>query len=155
MSSQVTLSAGVRQNLLALQNTAALLSTTQQRLATGKKVNSALDNPSNFFTSQSLGNRANDLNALLDSIGQAQQTLSAADQGITSLTSLVQSAKSIATQAGQATKGTVTYSTIAGTQAIAADSTQISGTTSVATAFTASTKSVQSGVTLTAAGLGN
>src|SRR5216684_3413488 len=134
MSSQVTLSAGVRQNLLALQNTAALLSTTQQRLATGKKVNSALDNPSNFFTSQSLGNRANDLSALLDSIGQAQQTLTAADQGITSLTSLVQSAKSIATQASQATKGTVSYSTIAGSQAIAADTTRITSTATVAAA---------------------
>ena len=71
--SDITLSAGVRQNLLALQSTATLLSTTQEALSTGKKVNSALDNPSNFFTSQSLNNRANDLNALLDSIGQAQR----------------------------------------------------------------------------------
>src|ERR1700757_2376304 len=110
--SNITLSAGVRQNLLSLQSTASLLNATQGRLATGKKVNSALDNPSNFFTSQSLSNRASDLSSLLDSIGQAQQTLSAADQGITSLTSLVQSAKSIATQAEQATKGTVNYSTI-------------------------------------------
>src|SRR6202166_3525158 len=112
--STTTLSAGVRQNLLSLQSTAALLSTTQGRLATGKKVNSALDNPSNFFTSQSLSNRANDLSALLDSIGQAQQTLNAADQGITSLTNLVQSAKSIANQALQAPVGTVNYSAITG-----------------------------------------
>src|ERR1700730_2382092 len=105
MSSQVTLSAGVRQNLLALQNTAALLATTQQRLATGKKVNSALDNPSTVGTRASLGNRATDLGALLDSIGQAQQTLNAADQGITSLTNLVQSAKSIANQALQSPIG--------------------------------------------------
>ena len=76
--------------------------TTQNRLATGKKVNSALDNPSNFFTSQSLSNRASDLNSLLDSIGQAQKTLEAADHGITSLTKLVESAKSIAKQARQA-----------------------------------------------------
>ena len=66
------------------------MSTTQNRLATGKKVNSALDNPGNFFTSQSLSNRASDLNSLLDSIGQAQKTLEAADQGITSLTKLVE-----------------------------------------------------------------
>ena len=78
------------------------MSATQNRLATGKKVNSALDNPGNFFTSQSLSNRASDLNSLLDSIGQAQQTLKAADQGITSLTKLVESAKSIAKQARQA-----------------------------------------------------
>src|SRR5581483_9581471 len=99
--SDIVLSAGVRQNLLSLQNTAHLMSITQNRLATGKKVNTALDNPANFFTSQSLNNRASDLNALLDSIGQAQQTLSAADQGITSLTKLVESAKSIAQQARQ------------------------------------------------------
>jgi flagellin len=153
--SNIALSAGVRQNLLSLQSTSQLLSNTQEKLATGKKVNSAQDNPTSFFTSQSLNNRANDLNSLLDSIGQAQQTLSTADQGITSLTSLVQSAKSLANQASQATKGTVTYSTIAGTQAIAADSTQVTSTATVAAAVTASTKSVQSSATLTAAGLAN
>ena len=63
--SEIILSAGVRQNLLSLQDTAALMSKTQNRLATGKKVNTALDNPSNYFTSQGLSNRANDLNALL------------------------------------------------------------------------------------------
>src|ERR1700737_1125898 len=115
--SEITLSAGVRQNLLSLQNTASLMATTQNRLATGKKVNSALDNPSNFFTSQSLSDRASDLNSLLDSIGQAQQTLKAADTGITSLTNLVQSAKSIATQALQSTKGTVNYTNITGSVA--------------------------------------
>jgi flagellin len=102
MSSNITLSAGVRQNLLSLQSTASLMALTQNRLATGKKVNSALDNPTNFFTSQSLSNRASDLNSLLDSIGQAQKTLEAADKGLTSLTKLVESAKSIAKQARQA-----------------------------------------------------
>ncbi len=99
MSSSITLTAGVRQNLLSLQNTAELISQTQKRLATGKKVNSALDNPTSFFTSQSLNNRASDLNALLDSIGQAQKTLDAANTGLSSLTKLLQSAKSIAQQA--------------------------------------------------------
>ena len=114
MASNITLSASVRQNLLSLQSTAEMMSTTQNRLATGKKVNSALDNPSNFFTSQSLSNRASDLNSLLDSIGQAQQTLKAADQGITSLTKLVESAKSIAKQARQAPQpGAAGYSAIA------------------------------------------
>ena len=102
MASNITLSAGVRQNLLSLQSTASLMALTQNRLATGKKVNSALDNPTNFFTSQSLSNRASDLNSLLDSIGQAQKTLEAADKGLTSLTKLVESAKSIAKQARQA-----------------------------------------------------
>ncbi len=107
--SDIVLSAGIRQNLLSLQKTADLMSTTQNRLATGKKVNSALDNPSNFFTSQSLSNRASDLNALLDSIGQAQQTLAAANQGITSLTKLVQSAKSVAQQARAIAEPQVNY----------------------------------------------
>ncbi|HVY00709.1 MAG TPA: flagellin [Pseudorhodoplanes sp.] len=116
--SDIVLSAGVRQNLLSLQNTAQLMSVTQNRLATGKKVNSALDNPSNFFTSQSLSNRASDLNSLLDSIGQAQKTLEAADNGITAITKLVESAKSIAKQARQAPQaGAAGYSafTVTGT----------------------------------------
>jgi flagellin len=113
MASNITLSSAVRQNLLSLQNTAALSSLTQNRLATGKKVNSALDNPGNFFTSQSLNNRASDLNSLLDSIGQATQTLKAADQGITSLTKLVESAKSIAKQARQAPQpASTTYNAV-------------------------------------------
>ncbi len=110
--SEVVLSAGVRQNLLSLQNTAHLMSVTQNRLATGKKVNTALDNPLNFFTSQALNNRASDLNSLLDSIGQAQQTLDAASHGIDSLTKLVQSAKSIAQQARQSTEPAVNYAQI-------------------------------------------
>src|SRR5262249_46571630 len=104
--SDIVLTAGIRQNLLSLQNTAELMSKTQNRLATGKKVNSALDNPASFFTSQSLNNRASDLSALLDSIGQAQQTLSAADTGLPSLTNLVQSAKSIPQQARQTSQPT-------------------------------------------------
>src|SRR5258708_32325039 len=97
--SDITMTPGVRQNLLSLQNTAELLNVTQNRLATGKKVNNAFDNPVSFFASQSLSNRANDLSSLLDQIGQAQQTLNAANQGLTSLTSLLQSALSTANQA--------------------------------------------------------
>jgi flagellin-like hook-associated protein FlgL len=115
----IVLSAGVRQNLLSLQNTADLMATTQNRLATGKKVNSALDNPINFFTSQGLQNRASDLNALLDSIGQAQKTLEAANQGLTSLTKLVQSAKSIALQARQSTEPQTSYAVAAATGDVA------------------------------------
>ena len=111
----ITLSAGVRQNLLSLQNTASLMAQTQNRLATGKKVNSALDNPLNYFTSQSLGNRASDLTSLLDSIGNAVQTITAADKGITSLTKLVQTAQAIAQQTLQAaTSTTKVTGTVAG-----------------------------------------
>jgi flagellin-like hook-associated protein FlgL len=111
--SDITLSAGVRQNLLSLQSTAALLTTTQNRLATGKKVTNAFDNPTSFFTSQSLTNRANSLSSLLDQVGQAQQTLQAANQGLTSITSLIQQALSISQQALQAAgPSTLSYGAI-------------------------------------------
>jgi flagellin-like hook-associated protein FlgL len=101
----IVLSASVRQNLLSLQATADLLATTQNRLATGKKVNTALDNPTNFFTAASLDNRASDINNLLDGIGNGVQVLQAANTGITSLQKLVDTAKSIANQVLQTTIG--------------------------------------------------
>ncbi|MFA6267537.1 MAG: flagellin [Pseudolabrys sp.] len=101
MSNGITLSAGVRANLLSLQNTAQLMQTTQNRLATGKKVNSALDNPISFFTSQSLQSRAGDLNSLLDSMSNGIQTIQAANNGLTSITSTVQSMQSTLNQALQ------------------------------------------------------
>src|SRR3979411_325531 len=103
--SSITLTASVRQNLLSLQGTAALLATTQGRLATGKKVNSALDNPTNFFTAAGLDARASDISNLLDAIGNGVQVLQAANTGITSLQKLVDSAKSIASQVLQTTVG--------------------------------------------------
>ncbi len=108
----IVLSASVRQNLLSLQSTADLLSTTQSRLATGKKVNSALDNPTNFFTAASLDSRASDINNLLDGIGNGVQVLQAANTGISSLQKLVDSAKSVANQALQTTVGYSTKSTV-------------------------------------------
>jgi flagellin len=107
--SGIVLSASVRQNLLSLQSTADLLSTTQNRLATGNKVNSALDNPTSYFTAQSLNNRASDISNLLDGIGNGVQVLQAANTGITSLQKLVDTAKSIASQVLQTTVG---YSTL-------------------------------------------
>ncbi|HKS60512.1 MAG TPA: flagellin [Xanthobacteraceae bacterium] len=101
MASSITLSAGVRANLLSLQHTAGLMSTTQTRLATGKKVNTALDNPVNFFTASSLQSRSSDLSALLDSMSNGIKTLEAADNGLTSITSTLQSMKSTLQQARQ------------------------------------------------------
>ena len=101
MASNITLSAGVRQNLLSLQSTASLMATTQNRLATGKKVNSALDNPTNFFTSSSLQRRSSDLNALLDSMSNGVKTLEAADNGLTALTKSLESMQSTLRQARQ------------------------------------------------------
>jgi flagellin len=113
--SGITLSSSVRQNLLSLQSTADLLSTTQSRLSSGKKVNSALDNPTNFFTAAGLDSRASDINNLLDGIGNGVQILNAASTGITSLNKLVDSAKSIANQALQTTSGYATKSNVATT----------------------------------------
>ncbi|MGY8638730.1 DUF1522 domain-containing protein [Bradyrhizobium sp. 14AA] len=141
--SGIVLSSSVRQNLLSLQSTADLLATTQNRLSTGKSVNSALDNPTNFFTAQSLDNRASDINNLLDGIANGVQVLQAANTGITSLQKLIDSAKSIANQALQTTVGYSTKSNVSATisGATAAD---LRGTTSYASA-TASSNVIYSG----------
>ncbi|BAM88633.1 hypothetical protein S58_26270 [Bradyrhizobium oligotrophicum S58] len=152
--SGIVLSASVRQNLLSLQSTAQLLATTQNNLSTGKKVNSALDNPTNFFTAQGLDNRASDISNLLDGIGNGVQVLQAANTGITSLQKLVDSAKSIANQVlqsavGYSTKSSVTSTALTGataTSLIGASSSAATGTalvndnTSSAVAITGSTK---------------
>jgi flagellin len=129
----VILSSAVRQNLLSLQATADLLSTTQGRLSTGKKVNSALDNPTNFFTASGLDSRASDINNLLDGIGNGVQILQAANTGITSLQKLVDTAKSIANQALQTVAGYTTKSNVS-TTISGATSDDLRGTTSFASA---------------------
>jgi len=135
--SGIVLSASVRQNLLSLQSTADLLATTQNRLSTGKKVNSALDNPTNFFTAQGLDNRASDISNLLDGIGNGVQVLQAANTGITSLQSLVDTAKSLANQALQTTVGYSTKSNVSTTIA-GATSNDLRGTTSFTSAIASS-----------------
>lgn len=95
----ISLTASMRSNLLSLQQTQSLMDMTQERLSTGKKVNSAIDNPSSYYTSQSLTNRANDLSALLDSMGQGIQTIKAANEGIETITSFAQQAKAMANTA--------------------------------------------------------
>jgi flagellin len=101
--SDIVLSPGVRSNLLQLQQTSDLITQTQTRLATGKRVNSALDNPINFFTAQGLSVRANDLNSLLDTMSTGINTIQAANNGISAITKLVQSAQSLVSQAQQTT----------------------------------------------------
>jgi flagellin-like hook-associated protein FlgL len=95
----ISLTAGMRNNLVSLQDTVSLLNRTQDRLSSGKKVNSALDNPTAFFAAQSLSSRASDLSSLKDGMGQAVQTVKAADAGIKGLTTLIESAKGLATSA--------------------------------------------------------
>src|SRR5512139_3373700 len=101
MSSSVTLTAAVRSNLLALQDTTSLQGTTQQRLATGKKVNSALDNPTNYFTAAALTARAGELTNLLDSMTNGINVIKAASNDLDSITTTLQSMQTTVTQARQ------------------------------------------------------
>lgn len=95
MTSDVVLTAALRNNLLSLKGTQGAIDQTQLRLATGLKVNSALDNPQSFFASSALNNRASDLQRLLDGIGQSTQVIKAADNGVSALTNLLNQADSI------------------------------------------------------------
>ena len=107
MSGDIVLSAGVRANLLQLQKTSDLITATQTKLATGKRVNTALDNPVNYFTAAGLQNRAGDLSNLLDSMSNAFNTIQAANNGISSITKLVQSAQALVSQALQTSDVTI------------------------------------------------
>src|ERR1700739_4918271 len=147
--SGIVLSASVRQNLLSLQSTASLLSTTQNDLATGNKVNSALDNPTNYFTAQSLNNRASDIGNLLDSIGNGVQVLQAANTGITSLQSLASSAQSIANQVLQTPVGYSPKSNIISAALVGATANDLLGSVGVATNATASATSALTTITST------
>src|SRR6266700_5927588 len=116
--SGIVLSAAVRQNLLSLQSTAELLSTTQNRVAIGGMVSSALGRASVFFTVEGLANHASDINNLLDAIGNGVQVLQAANTGITSLQKLVDTARSIANQVLQTTVGYSPKSTVSSSAAL-------------------------------------
>jgi flagellin-like hook-associated protein FlgL len=93
------LTSGVRQNLLTLQQTRDQQSVIQNRLSTGKKVNSAIDNPVNYFTSLGLSDRSSALTGLLDGISNGIQTITAASQGVDAIAKLVQSLQSTIKQA--------------------------------------------------------
>ena len=94
--SDISLTAGMRSNLLQLQQTSKSIDRTQERLSTGKQVNSALDNPTNFFASQAALNRAADFSSRKDGMGEAIQNVKAADAGITAITALISAAKGLA-----------------------------------------------------------
>jgi flagellin len=145
----IVLSASVRQNLLSLQSTAQLLATTQNDLSTGKKVNSALDTPTNFFTAQGLDNRASDISNLLDGIGNGVQVLQAANTGITSLQSLVDSAKSIANQVLQSAVGYSTKSNVTSAALTGATATDLLGISSSAVTGTAVNNDATTAVAIT------
>lgn len=104
--SDISLTSSMRQNLISLQNTSSALSRTQDRLSSGKKVNTALDDPVNFFAAQSHMTRVADLNSRKDSMMEAVQTAKAADGAITAMTSMLEQAKSIAQSALSSTDTT-------------------------------------------------
>ncbi len=108
----ISLTAGMRSNLTTLQSTAALLDRTQNRLSTGKKVNSAIDNPTAFFAAQALNSRASIIDGLKDQMGQAIQTVQAADKGIKAISALIEQAKGIAQQASSAETGGTSFDTV-------------------------------------------
>jgi len=95
----VSLTAGVRANLLSLQSTGSLLGQTQARIGSGKKVSSAIDDPTSFFTAQALSTRAGDLTSRLDGISKGVQTIKAANIGITGMIDLLKQAKAVAADA--------------------------------------------------------
>ena len=109
----ITLTSGMRQNLFSLQQTQSLMETTQSRLSTGKRVNSALDDPINFFAAQGHTQRAGDLAMRKDEMSEAIQTIKAADNGISAITDMIASAKSLA-QSALATNNTTERSTLSG-----------------------------------------
>jgi len=124
----ISLTASMRTNLLSLQNTQSLMDTTQERLSTGLKVNSAIDNASSYYTAQSLNNRASDLSALLDSMGQGIQTIQAANEGIEAITEFVEQAKAIANSARDAASKTdvkTLSSKFSGTDGVTSDDTAL------------------------------
>ena len=99
MAQTITLTSSMRANLASLKSIQSQMDTTQERLSTGKKVNSAIDNASSFYQARSLTNRAGDLESLLDSMGQGIQTIEAANEGIEAVTSFVEQLKSVAESA--------------------------------------------------------
>jgi flagellin-like hook-associated protein FlgL len=132
----ISLTAGMRNNLVSLQNTERLLNRTQDRLSTGKKINSALDDPSAFFAARGHYNRAADLAALKDSMGEAVQTLKSADNGIESITAMIESAKAIANDAlsAEANYVTATLSSVAAGNVITIGTTAYTATGATVTA---------------------
>ncbi len=97
--SDISLNAGIRSNLLQLQQSSRLFDRTTERLASGREVNSAIDNPTNFFASVNLNDRASGLETRLDSMGQAIQRIKAADNGISTIRGFISAMKGVVNNA--------------------------------------------------------
>jgi flagellin-like hook-associated protein FlgL len=141
----VTLDASIRANLLSLQNTTKLLDITSNRLSTGKKVNSALDNANSFYTAKSLTDNALDLSDRKDGIGQGISLLEATDKSLSAISALVEQAKAKAQQAEEKATGGITAHQ-------SKKFTAVTGTTTLSTAFTTAMAANNTAVLLTAMG---
>ncbi|MCF6199950.1 MAG: hypothetical protein L3J67_11265 [Hyphomicrobiaceae bacterium] len=122
----IAISSGIRANITALRNTTNLIEQTSNRLSTGNRVNSALDNPANFFTASAMNNRSSDLGNLLDSMSTGVSTIKAADNAMSAITKLVESAQGTARQALQDATGEQN-SSIVGETALAGATTKSEG----------------------------
>lgn len=152
--SDIVLSGSTRNNLLALKSTTQQQGIVQNRLATGKKVNSALDNPTSFFTAAGFDSRSNALTSLLDSMSNGVQTLQAANSGITSITKLVDQLRSATRQALQSANAYVNQAKISSTTSVTgASGADLRGTTG--SVVVAGTKDFRGGVTVGAGNAGN
>jgi flagellin-like hook-associated protein FlgL len=109
----ITLTSAMRANLVSLQSTQELTGRTQERLSTGKRVNSALDNPTNYFAAQAHSQRANLLTGLKDNISEAIQTIKAADNGVKGVSTLIEAIRGIVTQARTANSATTSATDLA------------------------------------------
>ncbi len=114
MASDIVLTSSLRENLLSIKQTQRRLDEVTLRLATGKSVNSALDNPQNFFAAQSLDNRSADLLRLLDGLGQSIRTVQTAEAGIEALTGLVEQGQAVAQEALELTRQSPTEARVVG-----------------------------------------
>ena len=110
----ITLTSAMRANLVSLQSTEQLLGRTQERLSTGKRVNSAIDNPTNFFAARSHTQRADLLNGLKDNISEAVQSVKAADNGVTGITRLLEAVRGVLTQARSSLNSTTSATELQG-----------------------------------------
>jgi len=111
---EISLTSAMRSNLVSLQSTEALLGRTQERLSTGKKVNSAIDNPTNFFAARAHSQRAGLLDGLKDNIGEGIQTVKAADNAVTSINTLIEGLRGVVTQARSALSSTTSATELSG-----------------------------------------
>lgn len=130
----VALTAGMRSNLVSLQGTVDLLNRTQERLSTGKKVNTALDNPLNYFTAKALNSRASDLAAFKDGMSEAVQTIKAANTGITAIEGLLAQAKAVASTAKAGSANVISTVTVDLASVTAGQTISIGGQTLTAVA---------------------